>query len=207
MKKAKDYRVAAQENCSKYTKTLIIITIITIIINLVINYTVKEKVDFEGYTFELTKQPLSFLALLISGPLSVGWASVCKKVHNKGALNVGDIFNGFTKKYFRNAWAYIIQSVYLVLWGIISFGIVSIVKSFSYAITYYILEDDPSISANEAITLSRRMMDGKKWRLFCLLISYLGWMILCALTLGILSLWVVPRIEQAMYSFYIDCKK
>jgi uncharacterized membrane protein len=66
------------------------------------------------------------------------------------------------------------------------------------------MENDKNLTSNEAITLSRKLMDGNKWRLFCLHFSYFGWLILCALTLGILSLWVIPRMETAQYLFFRD---
>ena len=38
-----------------------------------------------------------------------------------------------------------------------------------------------TLPANEAITESRRIMDGNKWRLFCLDFSFIGWELLCVL--------------------------
>ena len=49
--------------------------------------------------------------------------------------------------------------------------------------TPYIMAEHPSLTANEAITESRRIMDGNKWRLFCLDFSFIGWELLCALPL------------------------
>ena len=49
--------------------------------------------------------------------------------------------------------------------------------------TPYIMSEHPSLTANEAITESRRIMDGNKWRLFCLDFSFIGWELLCALPL------------------------
>ena len=45
-------------------------------------------------------------------------------------------------------------------------------------------------------------MQGNKWRLFCLELSFIGWGLLCALTLGIGSLWLRPYEEVARASFY-----
>jgi hypothetical protein len=53
-----------------------------------------------------------------------------------------------------------------------------IVKMFSYAMTPYIMNDDPVLSVNEAITMSRKIMDGKKARLFELYLSFIGWSLL-----------------------------
>ena len=58
-----------------------------------------------------------------------------------------------------------------------------IVKTYSYAMTPYIMSEHPSLTANEAITESRRIMDGNKWRLFCLDFSFIGWELLCSLPL------------------------
>jgi uncharacterized membrane protein len=50
-------------------------------------------------------------------------------------------------------------------------------------------------------------MQGHKWRLFCLEVSYIGWFILSALTFGVLLLWVMPKYEVAHYEFFKDLKE
>ena len=65
------------------------------------------------------------------------------------------------------------------LWAILQL----IVGIYSYAMTPYIMAEHPSLTANEAITESRRIMGGNKWRLFCLDLSFIGWELLCALPL------------------------
>ena len=47
--------------------------------------------------------------------------------------------------------------------------------------TPYVLMEHPEYSANEAITESRRLMDGRKWNLFCLTFSFIGWRLLCSI--------------------------
>lgn len=47
--------------------------------------------------------------------------------------------------------------------------------------TPYVLMEHPEYSANEAITESRRLMDGKKWNLFCLTFSFIGWRLICSI--------------------------
>ena len=49
---------------------------------------------------------------------------------------------------------------------------------------------------------SKELMKGHKWELFCLMFSYIGWLILCVLTLGILSFWVTPKMHTAVYVLY-----
>jgi len=70
------------------------------------------------------------------------------------------------------------------MWSLL-FIIPGIIKAYSYAMTPYIMSEKPHLSVNEAITESRRIMDGNKWRLFCLDWSFVGWWLLCALPLVI----------------------
>ena len=76
------------------------------------------------------------------------------------------------------------------VWSLL-FIMPGIIKSCSYAMVPFILADDPSLGAREAITLSRKMMDGNKWRLFVLDLSFFGWMFLSACTFGILDIFYV----------------
>ena len=57
-----------------------------------------------------------------------------------------------------------------------------------------------------AITLSRKMMDGHKMELLGLLLSFFGWFILTALTAGVLWLYVGPYVTQATTVFYEEVK-
>ena len=68
--------------------------------------------------------------------------------------------------------------------------------------TRYILAENPDMTAGEAIDLSKRLMKGKKWKLFCLRFSFIGWDILAGLTLGIGYLWLTPYKEAAEAAFY-----
>lgn len=68
--------------------------------------------------------------------------------------------------------------------------------------TDYILAENPSLSASEAINQSKSMMSGNKWRLFCLEFSFIGWGFLAALTFGIGNLWLTPYRHAAEAAFY-----
>ena len=66
----------------------------------------------------------------------------------------------------------------------------------------YILAENPDMKAGEALRLSKEMMRGNKWRLFCLELSFIGWALLCGLTLGIGTLWLIPYQKAAITDFY-----
>ena len=72
--------------------------------------------------------------------------------------------------------------------------------------TFYILADDNSIGAMDAMDKSKKMMDGYKWKSFCLGLRFFGWSLLCILTLGIGFLWLMPYAQVSMAKFYDDVK-
>mgnify|MGYP002519441527 CR=1 FL=1 len=97
--------------------------------------------------------------------------------------------------------AQLLQIVYVLLWTLL-LVIPGIVASYSYAMTGYILAEHPELTASEAIAQSKTMMEGNRWRLFCLRISFIGWSILCAFTLGIGNLVLTPYEMAAEAAFY-----
>ena len=80
--------------------------------------------------------------------------------------------------YFPNwktvAMARLLQTVYILLWTLL-LVIPGIVAGYSYAMTGYILAEHPELTASEAIAQSKAMMEGNRWRLFCLQFSFIGW--------------------------------
>lgn len=97
--------------------------------------------------------------------------------------------------------ANLLQWVLILLWTLL-FIIPGIVASYSYAMTGYILAEDPDLTASQAIQRSKEMMRGNRWRLFCLQLSFIGWIILCLFTFGIGNLFLNPYQTAADAAFY-----
>ncbi|MBQ2241748.1 MAG: DUF975 family protein [Clostridia bacterium] len=95
--------------------------------------------------------------------------------------------------------------LYTFLWSLL-FIIPGIVKSYSYAMTPYILLDRPELSATDAIKESEKMMNGHKMELFILDLSFIGWILLSMLTCGILVLYVEPYMMATKSAFYLELK-
>ena len=83
----------------------------------------------------------------------------------------------------RMAWVLLVENVYRLLWWCTV--VRGIVKTYSYFLVPYIVAENPNISANEAISLSRRMMKGHKWECFVAQLSFLGWYLLSIATFGL----------------------
>ena len=66
------------------------------------------------------------------------------------------------------------------------------------------MAENPDMGVMEAIGRSKELMMGNKWRLFCLQLSFIGWNLLCVLTLGIGYLWLAPYQNAAETAFYLE---
>ena len=114
------------------------------------------------------------------------------------------IFLGFSN-FGTAVGAYLLMVVLIILWMLLLI-IPGIIAAISYSMTFFIIADDDSIGAMAAIDKSKLMMDGYKWKYFRLGLRFLGWALLCILTLGIGFLWLVPYMQVTMAKFYDDVK-
>lgn len=97
----------------------------------------------------------------------------------------------------------LLRFLYVFLWSLL-FIIPGIVAGYSYYMTPYILAEHPELTASEAIEQSKALMYGNRFRLFCLEFSFIGWDLLCVLSLGIGYLWLTPYKQAAIAAFYRD---
>jgi len=106
------------------------------------------------------------------------------------------------KRYVNILKTMLLMTVYLMLW-LLLFVIPGIVKSYAYAFVPYILADNPNLSPNEAITLSRKMTDGHKFNMFVLDLSFLGWKLLGLLACCVGILFVNPYYNATFTELYL----
>lgn len=142
--------------------------------------------------------------LIITGPLTLGLASYALKVKRGSTPPMESLFEGFNN-FLTSFLLYLISSIFIFLWSLLLI-IPGIIASLNYSMVYFILHDNPHLSAMEAITLSKQMMKGYKWKLFLLSLSFIGWILLAALTFGIGYLWLYPYIGVSFANFYDDLK-
>ena len=139
-------------------------------------------------------------------PLSLGFANAFLKLLVQGDNALSEnMYRIATQNYWHKVWGMFLMYLFIFLWTLL-LVIPGIVKMFSYAMTPYILEEHPELSANDAIDRSRAMMKGHKFDLFWLILSFIGWMILCLFTFGIGYVWLLPYMETSIASFYEDVK-
>lgn len=138
----------------------------------------------------------------IGGVVSVGYARFNLDLIDGGSPELGGLFAYFP--YFKTALcARLLTSLYIFLWTLLLI-VPGIVASYSYALVPFLLAEDPDLPAGEAISRSKDMMSGNRWRLFCLDLSFIGWAILCLFTFGIGKFFLSPYQEAARAAFYRD---
>ena len=148
-----------------------------------------------------------FYLLLLFVPMELGYVNACRTLLLTGDDRLtGNMFQIGFSHWFRFSWGYILMEIKILLWTFVFF-IPGFVKAFAYALTPFLLVDCPELSALQCIKLSNRMMKGHKFDLFYLYLSFIGWGLLCILTLGIGFLWLIPYMQTATAAFYEDVKK
>lgn len=91
--------------------------------------------------------------------------------------------------------------------GIYVCGIKLLMIELRYSMCHYILADHPDMPASDVLKESKRLMEGHKWRLFCLRLSFIGWIFLSLFTCGIGLLWVGPYMHATETAFYRELEK
>lgn len=143
--------------------------------------------------------------ILLAGAFAVGLCSYFLVIAQAGETRLECLFTGF-KRFGKSFGAYFLSTLFISLW--LSLLIVpGIIAAFRYAMVYFILADDEDYGPLEAITRSKEMMVGNKWKFFCLHWRFFGWGLLAtSFTFGIGYLWLVPYMQTSFAKFYEDIK-
>lgn len=172
------------------------------------NWTVAVLAFFIVFAFSMSLGFIPFvgqiLSIILTGPLIRGTSILALNISRAQPIKVNQIFHGFND-FGRSLLSYILMIVFSVLWSLLLI-IPGIIASISYSMTFYILADNPLISANDAINMSKKMMYGYKMKLFGLSLIFFLLGILSMLTLGLGFLWLYPYIQVTMAKFYEDIK-
>lgn len=137
-------------------------------------------------------------------PIAYGFIVFFLRLIRRENTDYGRLFDGFSQ-YGRILVAELLKGIYVLLWSLL-LVVPGIMKSYSYAMTEFILKDTPELNGEQAICESMRLMEGHKMQLFLLDLSMIGWFILSILTLGIGFLFLYPYLYTAHAHFYEDLR-
>lgn len=149
---------------------------------------------------------LGLIQFVVGGPVKLGNCQYLLHQHDKEEMSIHDLFSEFGR-WGAGFALNLLTGLFVGLWTML-FIIPGIVASYRYAMAPFILAENPEMSASEAITRSKEIMNGHKGELFTLDLSFIGWSLLCVLTCGIGYLFLNPYIAASRAAFYRDlCPK
>ena len=145
------------------------------------------------------------VSILITGPFALGAAALFLNIVRGNEAKLDDVFEGF-KDFGGTFILGLLQGLFIFLWSLLLI-IPGIVKSYSWALAFYLKKDHPEMTWKEALDTSAKWMSGHKWELFCLELSFIGWMLLAVLTCGLLMFWLSPYMAATRALYYEKLKE
>ncbi len=123
--------------------------------------------------------------ILVTGALELGITLFFLALFRKQLVGVLDVFLGF--EHFGKALGLLLfQALFIILW-MFAFIVPGIIAAIRYSQAFFILADNPEKTIRQCMNESKMMMKGNKSKYFCLSLSFIGWMLLTALPVGILE--------------------
>lgn len=164
--------------------------------------------DHEGATsYMYALSPSGMMSALIGNfiALSLGISFLKLRDNDKLEKPYVSAFSVFTENRFGpECINFVMTSIFTFLWTLLLI-IPGIIKSYSYAMTPYIVKDmvasGKQVGATDGINASRELMNGHKMDLFIFNLSFIGWFLLGGISV-IGMLWVVPYYQTAKANFY-----
>ncbi len=153
-----------------------------------------------SYAVQLIPGVGSFVSLLVAPTLTLATSIIYLNLTDGINPEVKELFNHFDK-FWPAFKVNFLTSLFTVLWSLL-LVVPGIIKAFAYSQAMYILAENPTIGAREALKQSEDMMRGHKMELFVLSLSFIGWYLLSVITFGIALIWVGPYVNATMASYY-----
>ena len=206
-----ELRAQARERLEGQWGTFVLMTFLMLVIQTILQIpgyigSLLEILSPENVLASLSFSNISNILSLLALPLSWGLTVSLLRNHREESVDLENLFDGFRGgRYTRVFCALFLVNLFTFLWTLLLI-IPGIMKAFSYALTPYILLDEPELTARQAITRSCEIMQGRRWKLFCLSLSFIGWGILSLLTFGIGFLWLAPYMNASIAAFYEDAR-
>lgn len=109
--------------------------------------------------------------------------------------------NSFNETYLKKLLVILLKNV-LALLLLLLFIVPGIIFLLSSFFAEEIMSDNPNLKPTEAIKLSKKMVAGNRTELFTLVLSFIPWYLLTAVTFGIASIYVLPYFYTTKALYY-----
>ena len=152
----------------------------------------------------LFSAPILGLGFILAPAFSISMVMIYLNMTRTIRPEVGNIFDGFSI-FGKALWLSIITGFFTWLWSML-FIVPGIIKSYAYSMAPYILAENPTMTAREALRESKRITHGYKADLFILHLSFIPWLLLCGITFGIAGIYVIPYMQATTANVYNQIK-
>ena len=142
----------------------------------------------------------SVLELIIYGPLTFGFYLYIACNVDTNVNNFNLIYKGF-ERFVDTLVAGLLMSLAIGV-GTLLLIVPGIIVACGFAMTFFIMVDNPNISGTDALSESWNMMRGHKWDYFCLMLRFFGWALLCIITCGVGFIFLQPYVITTSQNFY-----
>lgn len=153
----------------------------------------------------LTLTPILYVGpiviLITTGPLVYGASRAAVECVEGDEWDYFHLFKGFSECFGSSVLLAVLQAAFLILWALV-FIVPGFIKLYAYSMAFFIQQEHKEMEPVDCITESRCMMDGYKWQLFRLDLSFLGWYLVGLLCFGVGIFFIFPYHHQARANFY-----
>lgn len=177
----------------------IIATILLFLVDRISNYVIND----ESIIISILGMIITFF---LSGLISVGVCKFFINLVNKSNPKFSDLWYGFNfNRVIKVCGVSLLLGIIITI-GMLLLVVPGIIFALMYSQIYYILADKPNISIIECLKESSRIMKGHKIELFILELSFIGWIVLTIVTLGVAGLYYLPYYNTTLAKFYLEVK-
>lgn len=150
---------------------------------------------------------LAFVVMLfVTFPLSVGLNRYFIKIAQGNVPQVNDLFYVYKNGLTNTVLVMFVEGIFIFLWSLLLI-FPGIIKTYQYFMIDYMLAENPGLERKRAFEITKAVMKGNKWKAFVLGLSFIGWLLLCAVTFGIGYIFLAPYMQETYAQYYLDLKQ
>ena len=143
------------------------------------------------------------LKVFVLNPIHVGCMKWYLRNRTESKPKMRAVVETFAEGYIRIVAIMFLRDLFTVLWALLLI-VPGIIKSYEYRMIPYLLAENPELSVSEAFGMTKKIMDGNKMDTFVLDLSFFPWILLAAMTCGILSVvYVAPYMALTNTELYV----
>ena len=143
------------------------------------------------------------LKVFVLNPIHVGCMKWYLRNRTENKPKMRALVETFTEGYIRIVAIMFLRDLFTFLWALLLI-VPGIIKSYEYRMIPYLLAENPDLTVSEAFGMTKKIMDGNKMDTFILDLSFFPWILLAAMTCGILSVvYVAPYMALTNTELYV----